>query len=289
MVVPLADGLMLFQRMGASVVAPAVWIWLIAAAGLTALLWSARARSSSVFVLSFLLFSFLAVCPGLYFRPHYFILVLPAISMLAGIAIGCGREELLKWKRPRVISTTPVLIFLVAFVSAVYVQRKFLFQMNPVEACEAVYRHNPFPEALEISKYISSHSPANATIAILGSEPEIYFYTKRRSATGYIYMYPLLEPQKYALEMQREMEREIESSRPDMLVLLNVPKSWVASSTLASTEQILAWSNAYMREHYVIEGVAEMGNFTTYRWGSEAKDYRPSVPLNIYILKLKAS
>lgn len=285
---PLADGFMLFRTMGASVVLPVVAVWLIAAVGLTAFLWSARARSNKLLVLSFFLFSFLAVCPGLYFRPHYFILLLPAISILTGMAVGCGTDRLLEWKGSRSMAAIPVLVFLIAFIFSIYQQREFLFQMDPLEACEALYGRNPFPEALQIANYIRGHSPDNATIAVLGSEPEIYFYSKRRSATGYIYMYPLLENQKYALEMQKEMEREIENARPDMLVLVNVPKSWVAFASLASTEQIMNWSNAYIREHYDADGVAEMGNVTSYRWGSEANGYQAKGPLNLYLLKRKA-
>ena len=40
---------------------------------------------------------------------------------------------------------------------------------------------------------LREHSAPDARIAILGSEPEILFYARRHSATGYIYMYDLLE------------------------------------------------------------------------------------------------
>jgi len=288
-VAKLTDGLRLLQMSGAGVIGPAVWIWFIAAVGLTAFLWSARAKAHAFLVISFLLFSFLAVCPGLYFRPHYFILILPAISMLAGIAVSCGAEGMLKWKGSRALSAIPLLAFLLAFFAALYQQREFLFQMEPTQACEALYRHNPFPEALAISNYIRSHTPDDATIAILGSEPEIYFYSHRHSSTGYIYTYPLLEPQKYALTMQKEMQAEIEHSRPDILVLVNMPKSWVSSSTTSSTGQMLDWANAYMRENYTIDGLAEIGNYTKYYWGAEARDRHPSVALNIIVLKRKSS
>ena len=39
---------------------------------------------------------------------------------------------------------------------------------------------------------------------MLGSEPEILFYARRRSATGYLYAYSLTEEQKYAATMQQE-------------------------------------------------------------------------------------
>ena len=57
---------------------------------------------------------------------------------------------------------------------------------------------------------------------MLGSEPQIYFYSQRRSATGYLYTYPLMEPQPFARRMQEEMIREIESTQPEFVVLVLV-------------------------------------------------------------------
>jgi len=50
-------------------------------------------------------------------------------------------------------------------------------------------------------------------IAVLGSEPQIYFYAKRRSATGYIYTYPLMEPQPYSKQMATEFKQEVEGAK----------------------------------------------------------------------------
>jgi len=58
---------------------------------------------------------------------------------------------------------------------------------------------------------------------VLGSEPQIYFYSGRRSATGYLYMYSLTEEQKYALRMQKEMIGEIEKTARNMSSLCTSP------------------------------------------------------------------
>ena len=60
-----------------------------------------------------------------------------------------------------------------------------------------------------------------------GSEPQIYFYSHRHSATGYIYTYPLMEPQKYARQMQSEMIHEIESAQPKYLISITMSLSWL--------------------------------------------------------------
>jgi len=281
----LVDGFKLFQPMFADVVGPAAWIWMIAALGLTAVVWSGRARANAFFTISFLLFSFLAVCPGLYFRAHYFILMLPAVAILTGMAVTCAKEKLSGWHGTRILSATPVLLFLVAFSYSIFQQREFLFQMDPLEACDNLYGLTPFPAAIKIAKYVKSHSPEGSTIAVLGSEPEIYFYSHRRSATGYIYTYPLLEPQKYALDMQTEMIAEIERARPAFLVLVNVPNSWIAFTSIASPQGLLNWAQNYVHEHYVMDGVAELGNVTSFHWGDEARSYQPHSPFTIYVFK----
>ena len=76
-----------------------------------------------------------------------------------------------------------------------------------------MYGLNPFPESIAIAEYIKAHSKEQDKIAVLGSEPQIYFYSNRHSATGYIYVYGLMEDQKYALKMQKEMAEEIEKMR----------------------------------------------------------------------------
>ncbi|MBV9574624.1 MAG: glycosyltransferase family 39 protein, partial [Acidobacteriales bacterium] len=167
------------------VVGPGWTLWVLAGVGLTALYWDRRIRERSDFMLPFLVCSFLAVCAGLYFRQHYFILMLPAVALL----IGAGISSFVRSLKPGWIQVMPVVLFLAAWGFSLLKQEDFLFRVDPVTACRAVYGPNPFPEALEIANYIRSHSPPGSRLAVLGSEPEIPFYADRLSATGYIYTY----------------------------------------------------------------------------------------------------
>ena len=99
------------------------------------------------------------------------------------------------------------------------------FEVSAVEASRMVYRKNPFPESVRVAEYLRDHTDVGDTIAVLGSEPQIYFYSNRHSATGYIYTYRLMEPQFYARQMQEEMIRQIESARPKYLIFIGVTSS----------------------------------------------------------------
>ncbi len=85
--IPLSRGLKGLQTWITLIVRSAILLWILAGVGLTCLWWNKKARQYCVFVIGFLFFSFLAICPGFYFRPHYFILLLPAVALLAGIGV----------------------------------------------------------------------------------------------------------------------------------------------------------------------------------------------------------
>ena len=147
------------------------------------------------------------------------------------------------------------------------------------------YGGNQFPEAIEFGKYIREHSEASARVAVLGSEPEIYFYAARHSATGYIYTYGLMEEQRYASRMQREMMDEIEGAKPEYLVKIMVPASWLRKEKSDTT--ILLWAEKYIREQYRAVGVAEIRWTTTYHWDKEAEGYSAQSKYSVYLYKRK--
>ncbi len=233
------NGLLLFAGTLPSVVGTAAPIWVIAAAGAFAII--RYRRHEAFFPLSFLLFSFLAVCAGLHFRSHYFILMLPAVSVLAGAGVAIASQA-------RGSPVLPAAVVLAAFALSLLLGRDFLFRMDPVQTAHSEYGANPFPEAIELAQYLRQHSLEHSSVAVFGSEPEIYFYSGRRSATGYIYTYGLVEPQKYARGMQQEMAREIERSQPEYFVYVRSPLSWLTSQQSATW--IFAWADQYLKARY---------------------------------------
>ena len=265
-----------FTEIFPAIVAPAIGVWIIAALGLAAVLWDRESRARAGFVCGFLFFSFLAVCPGFFFREHYFILMLPAVAVLSGIAVESVRQALASAGRGVVLPAIPLLLFAGIVGFSVFQQRAFLFERDPILATQKLYGPNPFPEVVEIARYIDDHSSASDQIAVFGSEPEIYFYAKRHSATGFIYVYGLMEEQKYAFKMQRQMIAEIESARPQFVVAVNTRVSWLAQEGSPQALAFTAWASNYLESHYQLVGVADrVGDHTEYRWGDEAKAYQP--------------
>ena len=229
-------------------------IWMLAGIGLVAGLMDQRTRAGTVFLVGFLFFSALALCAGFYFRLHYFIFVLPAISLLAGVAISSLSD--LGVGRSIVVPFIPILILGTALAWPIMAERELFFEASPADASRMIYPESPFGESIKIAEYLREHTSPSDTIAVLGSEPQIYFYSDRHSATGYIYGYGLMEAQKYASQMQQEMIREIEHARPKFLILVVMPDSWLQRPE--SEQLIFNWASEYAAQNYTVAGFVNM-------------------------------
>lgn len=225
-------------------------VWTLAGVGLIAALWDRRTRSATLFVFGFFVSSFLTFSAGFYFREHYFIFLLPAVSLFAGIAANMLCDLAGRWGS--VARLAQALLFLIVLSQPVVAARKLYVEGSSVEACRIAYGPNPFPESVRIAEYLRDHSGPDDTIAVLGSEPQIYFYSKRHSATGYIYTYALMESQSYAPQMQQEMIREIETARPKYLISVDIAASWLRQPT--SDGAIFDWANEYIKQFYDLVG-----------------------------------
>lgn len=221
--------------------------WILAAVSGAGLLASALSRRANgrdlatggVFAAAFFVFAFLTAVPGLLFREHYFIPLMPAVALFAGAtAAAPGR-----WRRAAQLT-------LAAAVALTFVEhREFFFHMPPDERARELWGENPFPEAIPAAAWLREHTAPTESFAILGSEPEIYFYAHRHSATGYIYMYGLMEPQPYALRMQEELIGDLERARPRYIVDVDVSPSWLMRDNSAT--RIFDWWNDYRTRYYV--------------------------------------
>jgi hypothetical protein len=296
--------------------------WLAAALGAAHLVLRDGERDRRRFVLAFFVASFLCVCPGLYFREHYFIVVLPAVSLLTGacgrvllppprpvadcaekvrelgVAKGPKRRHAQQGKRPipserRALTAlgkrqaAGALLLVAGLAAALWPQRGFLFQWTPTRACREVYGLNPFVEAAPLAEFLESRSAPDDCIAVVGSEPELYFLSKRTSATGYIYMYPLMDPQPFARSMQEEMAREVEAARPALVVLVNVGASWLAKP--GSDGFVFEWSQRFVAREYETIGLVDIisPEHTRYVWGDEAAGAKPRSTSHVWIFQRK--
>ena len=280
--VPLEQAPTQFMARASRVVGAAPLIWALAAVGLTAICWERKARKHWFFVALLAAFSFLAICPGFYFRPHYFVLTLPAAALLAGVATGAVTNLLARTRLAVLQYGVGSGLALICLATSVISQRQFLFIQTPTEVARSTYGLNPFPESLDIARFVRANTTDSDRIAVIGSEPQIYFYSARRAATGYIYTYPLMEEHDFALRMQQEMIREIQAADPAALIFVNVWTSWLEGRR--SHRLIFEWFDRY-RERFTLRVLADIRTTgTRYYQGAELAKLtrRPQTSVEVY-------
>ena len=228
-------------------------LWLLALMGAARVLLDPVLRSRWIVWVMWLLASCAAVCPGFYFRGHYFLYILPVSGLLVGAAISGMTQRV---DQTRASQGGIWALIACAFCVAIYRQYDILIRWSDEAVSRSIYGDNPFPEARQIAAYIQRHTSPEDTIAVIGSEPEIYFYAHRRSATGHIYTYALMETHPFAREMQREMIQQIEADRPRFIVYVNVRKSWLARRE--SFPDLQDWSGTYTAQHYELAGLVQI-------------------------------
>ena len=261
-VVPLSYAPQFFWHTFTWIITRQTMLWIFAGSGLVLLWMDPRWRNSRGWMAGFCAASALAVCPDFYFRKHYFLIALPAVALLAGAAIS-GSCKLWSERKPASRSTEwPLWMFAVAVVLAIYSCRDIWFVDSQIEIVRGandkehgLYGADPLPESEMAARFIADNSTPDARVVVLGSEPEIYFLAHRHSATGYIYTYPLMEPQPYALTMQHEMITDLESNRPEFVVFADNIMSW--NRRPDSNLGIFDWWDHY-KTNYTLVGMTDV-------------------------------
>ncbi len=231
-------------------------IWPICLLALLGIIGSAMTRSdrkaftmlSCYLVTSLIMFSI-----GLYFRAHYFLFVYPPLAMFAGKGLDLICQRIAN-RRVSMACGTAVAVLAAGY--PILGERSHFFDRSPEMIARARYGINPFPESEAIGKYIAERTLPDESILILGSEPQIYWHSGRLSATPHVHMYPLMETQPLALEMQEELIRQAEAARPRYIVLVSISSSWF--KTADSPQRLFQWFDAFTRDRYAIEAYVDI-------------------------------
>jgi hypothetical protein len=280
----LADGFIEFKYQITGIIMQQLPLWLLAGVGVIALLFAGKPRDRR-FLFGYLAISFAMVCPGFYFRLHYFIVLLPPVALLAAYAATAASNLPDTVLSARIKASLPFFLLVIAAGCSLHAERYNYFILSPQNVSRAIYGTNPFPEAPQIADHIRENTTVHDRIAILGSEPEILFYADRLSATGHIYMYGLMENHRYAEDMQRQLISEIEKTAPTYIVVVHNSTSWLLRPD--SSNKVLDWGDSYIPLRYDETGIVEMFDDkpTRYVWGGETAGYKPSSDSFVSIFK----
>lgn len=182
-------------------------LWFLSAVALLFII--ARGRSDkNMLVGAWALFSVVGVILGKVFYGHYFIQAIPGLSLLSALAIISLKHNQFK-----------VFILMITFVMAgmIISYEKDFYLSSPEEISFKKYGITNFVVAKEVASFVEKNTRPDQKIFIWGAEPEVYFYSKRESASKFIYYYPLFHSKTKRIEMLKELKQ----NRPKYIIWVN--------------------------------------------------------------------
>lgn len=210
-------------------------------------------EQKGLWTLCFLLFSFFATCPG-HAYPHYFAQLLPGLAITGGIGTIYLIQALSeKMKYP----LSFILAFSIIF-NPLFVHSDYYIKHSPEENSRFFFGFNPFPESLDLGKYIKEKTEKNDKIFIFGSEAQVLVYAQRKSATAFALIYPLMSSYPRYMEFQQQAWAEVQTNKPKYIILIKI------STSLAYDKKANLWILEKTREllssEYEIEAVVSLSH-----------------------------
>jgi hypothetical protein len=194
--------------------------WPFWAAGVVAIvvLFVQRNWRSLGFYLGFAVLSFAGVTFAGYFRPHYFMQMLPAVAALAGVGLAWTLARLAKIRNGSLGRAAQIALLMGVVTVPVFGNRAILFAPSPAVAMTRLYGVDRFILSQDLGQRIRERTSPADPILVAGAEPQIAFYAHRKNATRYIFFDPLTARYPEVLANQQQALAEIVSSRPAYIV-----------------------------------------------------------------------
>lgn len=251
--------------------------------------------------------SLAAILPGWHFRAHYFLLAWPAVALWSACGVEAVATWLPSWAGRFVAGDAPArpaatarsraagafsgavkyrwLLTLIVAGWPLAAAAGFLLTQSPWRLSRTMYGADPFNECPAVAEYLAQQTAPHETIAVLGSQPQIYFLANRRAATGHIYMYPLTEAQPLALDMQQSMIDELQGARPRFMVMVD---DWHLEP--GCPRRILEWIGSTLKRDFEVVGAAEIidRDETRFVWEADIRQHRPQRRNVIEVYRRKA-
>ena len=214
------------------------------------------------------LFSYLSVLPGWYYRPHYFLYIHPALSLL----VGYGFAWFYNIFEHKALKITYILLLTVSLSTAIYEQYPVIGKYKNGEFMNLLYGYDYFNEMREVGQVLKKNSHPSDKIGQTANEPQLNFYADLKSASGYLYNYPFYEKQPYATRMLEQFFSEMDTHQPRWYLKRLTDMKWKNENE----NMMQDWTKRFEKA-YILRGVVYGKNEweKTVRWNISTIDSIP--------------
>ncbi len=243
------------------------WLWLFVLGYFFLIMTGIVKEKQSGFLFILFMCCFYAVSLGFFFRPHYFQLIFPVAAMMAAFFITNLNFQFSILKSSivnRQSSIFSLLLLFFGFYSAVKIQKEYFFKDSPDRITMRMYDIHYFTIKKQLGLELPLHvKDKTGTVCIFGNEPEVFYYSHLRSASGFLYLYPTLESQPYAQEMADKFIFECETRQPETLIYFN---GTVPSQNPNTSEYLQNWFDKFKKNYTIIGQIYTQGGEPIIEW-----------------------
>ncbi|MCX5784958.1 MAG: glycosyltransferase family 39 protein [Elusimicrobia bacterium] len=264
---------------------------ILAIAGVILLAVTDKSRNEKLVIWLLVCASLLAVVPGYTFYAHYWLQVIPAAIIGVAIVISLALKFSSRVTGPGALKWELAIILLFCLGKGyMFAQRwDYYFGNNNTAILRGVYGDNPFPSSKRIGDYLRNRSHPGDKLAILGSEPQIFLYSRCRNATRHAFITHLVNPRNpYAADWRKEYITDVEKAAPHYIVYVAHPASWCCEGNSCAEMDI--WADKYLRESYELVAYSDiiLGEPEPHLvWDDEARTYHPKGQCSVRIFERK--
>ena len=152
--------------------------------------------------LSFLLSLFIGCGLSGHNFPHYAIIMVPLICIITALCLDYLQQKL---------DMTSWLLILTVVI--------FSWRLVLSQANYSYQAFKPDNQVKTMVEFIQNHTYKSDKIAVVGNDSQLYYLSGRKSSSKYHYTFPILNVQKFKVDMTHEYLNDLRTNKPKLLII----------------------------------------------------------------------
>jgi hypothetical protein len=215
---------------------------------------------------------------------HYYFLLMPFWAIFLAVPFVKMSDAIMLNGQKKSWAMLNLLIFLT--LGIMHANILPIFSYGPAENCLWVYGpNNPFLESPIMAEKIKKYSLPTDKIFVAGSEPQIYYYSKRKSVSRFAITYPLIIETPVREKYQQEAVAEIKKELPKLIVYSNREESGLINAE--SPRFFIDYLDDLLKNSYDLIGGYFWKSDLSGQWKDLPKDFMGKEKASLLLYKIR--
>ncbi|MBN1128946.1 MAG: glycosyltransferase family 39 protein [Chitinispirillaceae bacterium] len=214
---------------------------------------------------------------------HYYLMVAPFFVCIASLTLArlwhlMGAR--IPQQRVARVLQGGTLLFVMAVILSFPIDTQYRLS-GPDLSLYLYGKHHPFIESSLMASQVRSHTREDDLIFIAGSEPQIYYFSRRRSASKYDITFPLFLDTPYREQCQRDVIQELSRNKPAAIIVAQTSTSGVWDKGVPT--MFVDFLRHFTAQHYRLVGGTLASGFET-RWVEPLETWEEKTRASLLLL-----